>query len=180
MRARTPAVSCTKKPRQQVRKSRNAELEIRFCRVTMNPPSHLQNEKDAVTMNVVLVSERTPPQGEQPIEWVLLTTLPISTLAEVIEYDATRWMIEVFFKTLKSGCCATSAINKVEALPFEEVSRFLSCLAVDLIVSWRVLMICRLGRSIPETIGIGLQRVHDFAAAWKMFGPDAEKYKKNV
>ena len=32
----------------------------------------------------------------------------------------------------------------------------------------------------PKTTWIGLQRVHDFAAAWKMFGPDAEKYKKDV
>jgi hypothetical protein len=182
-------------------------------------------------MNVVLVSEVNPPLGEQAIEWILLTTLPISTLAEIlaiIEYYTCRWMIEVFFKTLKSGC-------KVESLQFEEMDRLLPCLAVYLIVSWRVLMICRLGRSLPETscelifdaaewkstyrvmypkralpkkppnmnemirmVGelggwvatsgkkempgpqttwIGLQRVHDFARAWKIFGPDA---KKNV
>ena len=32
----------------------------------------------------------------------------------------------------------------------------------------------------PQTTGIGLQRVHDFARAWKLFGPDAKKYKKDV
>ena len=187
-----------------------------------------------MTMNVVLVSERNPPQGEQAIEWILLTTLPISTLDEIltiIEYYTCRWMIEVFFKTLKSGC-------NVESLQFEEMDRLLPCLAMYLIVAWRVLMICRLGRSMPETncemvfddsewkstyrimhpeeklpstpptmhtmimmIGelggwvatpgkkempgpqttwIGLQRVYDFARAWKMFGPEAEKYKKDV
>jgi len=234
VRARTPAVACTKQPRQQVRKSRDAELDIRSCCVTMNAPKHLRNRNDFVTMNVVLVSEGNPPQGEQAIEWILLTTLPISTLAEIlaiIEYYTCRWMIEVFFKTLKSGC-------KVESLQFEEMDRLLPCLAVYLIVSWRVFMICRLGRSLPETscelifdaaewkstyrvmypkralpkkppsmnemirmIGelggwvatpgkaempgpqttwIGLQRVHDFARAWKLFGPEAEKYKKDV
>jgi hypothetical protein len=52
-------------------------------------------------------------------------------------------MIEIFFKTLKSGC-------EVESLQFEETSRFESCLAVYLIVAWRVLFICRLGRSHPD------------------------------
>jgi len=32
----------------------------------------------------------------------------------------------------------------------------------------------------PQTTWIGLQRVHDFARAWKLFGPDAEKYEKDV
>ncbi|MCL2348597.1 MAG: IS4 family transposase [Planctomycetaceae bacterium] len=234
IRARTPSISYTKGPRQQVRKSRNAELEIRSCRVTVSAPLHLRNRKDMVTMNVVLVSEMNPPEGEQSIEWVLLTTLPISTLAEtitIVEYYTSRWMIEVFFKTLKSGC-------GVESLQFETMDRLLSCLAVYLIAAWRVLMICRLGRSMPETscemifdesewkstyrimhpekplpkkppsmkemtlmIGelggwvatpgkteppgpqttwIGLQRVYDFAIAWKMFGPEAKKYKKDV
>ena len=185
-------------------------------------------------MNVVFVSERHPPQGEQAIEWILLTTLPISTLAEtltVIEYYTCRWMIEVFFKTLKSGC-------GVESLQFEEMNRLLPCLAVYLIVAWRVLMICRLGRSMPEasceivfdasewkstccvmhsthhppptpptmremilmigelggwvstpgktempgpqTTWMGLQRVHDFARAWKLFGPETQKNKNDV
>jgi len=234
VRARTPSVGYTKCPRQQVRKSRDAEFEIRACRVMMNAPKHLWNRNEIVPMNVVLVSEVNPPQGEQSIEWILMTTLPISTLNEIItiiEYYTCRWMIEVFFKTLKSGC-------NVESLQFEEMDRLLPCLAMYLIVAWRVLMICRLGRSMPETncemifddsewkstyrimypeeklpstpptmhemilmIGelggwvatpgkeempgpqttwIGLQRVYDFARAWKMFGPEAEKYKKDV
>jgi hypothetical protein len=234
VRAQTPSVGYTKCPRQQPRKSRDAEFEIRSCRVTMYAPKHLRNRNDLVTLNVVMVSESQPPEGEQAIEWILLTTLPISTLAEVIltiDYYTCRWMIEVFFKTLKSGC-------KVESLQFEEMNRLLSCLAVYLIVAWRVLMICRLSRSLPETscelifdesewkstyrvmypkrklpskppsmnemirrVGelggwvatpgkkempgpqttwIGLQRVHDFARAWKMFGPETKKYEKDV
>jgi hypothetical protein len=234
VRARTPTVGCTTKPRQQVRKSRDSEFEIRSCSVTMNAPKHLRSRYDPVTMNIVLVAETNPPEGEQAIEWILMTTLPISTLAAVltvIEYYTCRWMIEVYFKTLKSGC-------QVESLQFEEMDRLLSCLAVYLIVAWRVLMICRLGRSLPETscelifdesewkstcrvmyprrklpskppsmnkmirmVGelggwvstpgktempgpqttwIGLQRVHDFARAWKLFGPDAKKYEKDV
>lgn len=234
VRARQPAVSCTRQPRQQVRKSRDAELEMRVKTVLIPPPWRLRHQYAPITINVVLVSEAHPPEGEEPIEWILLTTLPIANLEDalkIIEYYSSRWMIEIFFKTLKSGC-------GVEKLRFETMERLLPCLAVYLIVAWRVLMICRLGRSEsemscevvfdeaewkstlrvrhpkkkfpkkpptlnemirlvgelggwvarpgrkdlpgPQTTWIGLQRVRDLAWAWKIFGPDAEKYKNNV
>jgi len=234
VRARQPAVACTKKNRQLVRKSRHADLEIRATTLTIRPPKHLRGKYEAVTLNVVLVSEPKPPQGEEAIEWILLSTLPIATFEQVlliIEYYASRWMIEIFFKTLKSGC-------GIEKLRFEKMERLLPCLAVYLIVAWRVLMLCRLGRDTtetsceivfdasewkstyrvmhpkkklpstpptlhammrlvgelggwvaspnredmpgPQTVWIGLQRVRDFAWAWKTFGPDSQKYKKDV
>ena len=146
VRVRQPAVSCTRQPRQQVRKSRNAELEIRAKTVTIPPPSRLCRQYESVSLNVVLVSEPNPPEGEPAIEWILLTTLPISTWEEIsatIMYYSSRWMIEMFFKTLKSGC-------GVEKLRFETMERLPPCLAVYLIVVWRVLMICHLGRVETE------------------------------
>jgi hypothetical protein len=146
VRARTPSVSATRNTRQQVRKSRDALLEIRKTTVMISPPTSMRKRCASVRMNIVLVSEKAPPEGESAVEWILLTTLPITALEEVlnvIQYYETRWMIEVFFKTLKSGC-------KVESLQFEEMSRLLPCLAVYVIVSWRVLIICRLGRSHPD------------------------------
>ena len=52
-------------------------------------------------------------------------------------------MIEVFFRTLKSGC-------RVEARRFEEVKRFQTCLAIYMIVAWRTLFAWRLGRAFPD------------------------------
>jgi len=159
VRARQPAVSCTKKNRQLVRKSRSADLEIRATTLTILPPKHLRNNFASVSLNVVLVSEPHPPQGEVAIEWILLSTLPIATFEHVrlmIEYYASRWMIEIFFKTLKSGC-------GVEELRFEKMDRLLPCLAVYLIVAWRVLLLCRLGRDKTET---SCEIVFD-AAEWK-------------
>ena len=51
--------------------------------------------------------------------------------------------IEIFFRTLKTGC-------RVEERQFEHVDRFLPCLAVYLIVTWRTLYVCRLGRAFPD------------------------------
>ncbi len=234
VRGRRPAVACCKKSRQQPKKSRVAEMEIRTALLVIHVPGPLRSKYESVPMNVVSLVEKNPPSGEVPVEWILLTTLPLDTLEQVFEvigYYETRWMIEVFFKTLKSGC-------KVESLQFETMDRLLPCLAVYLIVAWRVLLLCRLGRSLPEmsceslydesewkslyrirhpggvlpkvpprlgemlrwvgelggwvstpgkkempgpqTTWIGLQRLKDFAAAWRLFGPEAEKYQKNV
>jgi len=92
------------------------------------------------------VSEPNPPQGENPIEWILLTTLPISSVDDVrcvIQYYTVRWMIEIFFRTLKSGC-------RIEERQFETIERMLACTAVYIIVGWRTLYVCRMGRSCPD------------------------------
>jgi hypothetical protein len=61
---------------------------------------------DYIDLNVVVVKEDHPPQGRPPIEWVLYTTLPVDTpeqIAKVVRIYELRWLIESFFKYLKSG-----------------------------------------------------------------------------
>jgi len=90
---------------------------------------------------------------------MLGTTLPIGSFEEVekiIGHYCTRWMIEVFFRTLKSGC-------RVEDRRFETVARMTRCLAVYLISTWRTLLTCRLGRISPE---IGCEAIFD-PSEWK-------------
>ena len=99
-----------------------------------------------MSVNVVLVREPQPPEGDLPVEWLLLTSLPIDDIEhvrQVIEYYCVRWMVEVFFRTLKSGC-------RAEERRFEQIDRQLRCLAVYLIIAWRTLYVCRLGRACPE------------------------------
>ena len=95
-----------------------------------------------VTINVVSVSEVNPPPGDEPIEWLLLTSLPIDDVdrvRQIIQYYCVRWMVEIFFRVLKSGC-------RVEERSFGQMERLLTCLAVYIIVAWRTLYVCRLGR----------------------------------
>ena len=61
----------------------------------------------------------------------------------VVAYDCVRWMIEVYFRTLKSGC-------RIEARRFEHIDRVYPCLAIYMIVTWRTLFVCRLGREFPD------------------------------
>jgi hypothetical protein len=146
VRGRQAKTACETRTRRQSRESRTAEVEVRAARVTLQPPADSDRALPPVSVNVVLVRESNPPAGEDPVEWILLTTLPIDTVEdvrEIIQYYGVRWMIEVFFRTLKSGC-------RVEERRFEHIDRLLPCLAVYLIVAWRTLMVCRLGRSCPD------------------------------
>jgi hypothetical protein len=52
-------------------------------------------------------------------------------------------MIEVYNRTLKMGC-------RIEERLFESMDHLLPCLALYMIVAWRVLLLSRLGRECPE------------------------------
>ena len=146
IRERERKYSCDQRGRRQPRTARPAEVEVRAYSVNLKAPWRPGNPLGEVSVNVVMVHEPNPPEGEPPVEWILLTNLPIETLEhvrQVIQNYCVRWMIEVFFRTLKSGC-------RVEARRFEHVERFLPCLAIYLIVTWRTLFVCRLGREFPD------------------------------
>ena len=77
---------------------------------------------------------------------MLVTTLPIETdedVQRIISAYCVRWQIEVFFRTLKSGC-------RIERRRFENLDRVLNCLAFYSVVAWRLMYVCYLGRECPE------------------------------
>ena len=159
VRGRKAKVSCETRGRRQPRESRTAEVAVRAARVTLRAPWRHDRKLREISVNVVLVSEINPPANDVPVEWILLTSLPIDDMEQVwtiVEYYCVRWMIEVFFRTLKSGC-------RVEGRRFEHLDRMLPCLAVYLIVTWRTLYVCRLGREFPE---ISCEAVFE-PAEWK-------------
>ena len=60
---------------------------------------------------MVLMEERDLLVGDDAIQWLLVTTLPIETSDDgqrVIAISCQRWQIEVDFRTLKPGCRAES------------------------------------------------------------------------
>ena len=59
-------------------------MAIRSTRVTLRGPYRPGGKLEDVEVNVVLVSELNPPPGAEPIEWILLTDLPIDTVDEVL------------------------------------------------------------------------------------------------
>ncbi|WP_197454665.1 IS4 family transposase [Stieleria varia] len=147
LRARTAKVGIGKSARSRSREARTAQLEIRTAVVDVARPIHASKDLLASgRVNVVLCEEVNVPEGEDPICWMLVTTLPIDTeqdVQRVIRCYCIRWQIEVFFKTLKSGC-------RIEHRRFEEIDRIKNALAMYAIVAWRLMYICHMGRSCPD------------------------------
>jgi hypothetical protein len=160
VRGRRTEYSCERPQRQQPRESRQTQVEVRAATVVLRAPQRPGGLKlPPVTVNVVQVREVAPPRGDVPVEWLLVTTLPIRTVEEVraiIGYYTVRFLIEVLFHVLKSGC-------RVEERRFQHIDRMLPCVAVYLIVAWRTLMLCRMGRSCPD---LDCEAVFD-PAEWK-------------
>jgi hypothetical protein len=162
VRGRKAKVAADQSERHRPRESRRATVQVRAAAVTLRPPWREDPKLPAVTVNVVLVREVDPPEGEVAVEWVLVTTLPIGTPQEVrrvVEYYCVRWNIEILFRTLKSGC-------RIERRRFEHVDRVWRCLAVYLIVAWRTLLVCRMGRELPEADCEVLFEPAEWKAAW--------------
>jgi hypothetical protein len=133
--------------RQKPRSARQAKVTIRAKRTLLQPPTRQGNKTlPPVWVNAILVLEEKPPAGEEPIEWLLVTSLPIATTNEVhavIAYYCVRWQIEIYFRVLKSGC-------QIEKLQLEKTERVLPCLAMYMIVAWRIMYLTMLSRTCPE------------------------------
>jgi hypothetical protein len=146
LRGRQAKTAAEDRARRQNRVTRQAAVEVRAGTVTLRPPPRPDRQLPPVTVNVVLVREPNPPPGEPPVEWLLVTTLPIATpeqVRTVVGYYCVRWSIEVLFRVLKSGC-------RIEGRRFEHLDRVLPCLGIYLTVAWRTLFVCHLGRECPD------------------------------
>lgn len=134
-------------PRQGTQPSRTATLTVQFAAVTLTPPrQRAQEHLPTLPVSAVLARERAPPAGVKPIEWLLLTTVPVVTLAEAcerIQWYSCRWVIEIYHKILKSGC-------RIETRQLETAARLERYLAIDSVVAWRVLGLTFQSRETPE------------------------------
>ena len=149
-------------PSKADRRARKLTVSVHADRVTLNDPR--VGKPDGVEVNALLVREKRPGKRDQPLEWLLLTSLPINSRAEVelvIEYYLMRWMIELLFKVLKSGC-------KIESRRFEHIDRFLPALSLYLIIAWRTLYVCRISRSHPEASCETLYTEAEWKGVWQV------------
>jgi Transposase DNA-binding/Transposase Tn5 dimerisation domain len=162
IRGRQAKTAAEGRARRQNRETRQAKVEARAASVTLRPPYRHDRQLPPVTVSVVLVREMNPPPGETPVEWILVTTLAIDTLEQVraiVEYYCVRWCIEILFRTLKSGC-------RIERRRFEHIDRVLPCLGLCLIVAWRTLFVCRMGRRCPDLDCEAIFEPSEWKAVW--------------
>ncbi|MBP6809866.1 MAG: IS4 family transposase [Chromatiaceae bacterium] len=131
-------------PRRGAQPTRTAELELRCGPVTLKPPGNLK--ESPLALWAVSLREAAPPPGVDGVDWLLLTNVATTTLAEAqerVRWYGARWGIEVFHRTLKTGC-------QIEERQLGFVARLENCLAIDLVVAWRIYYLTLLGRMDPD------------------------------
>jgi hypothetical protein len=128
----------------QARESRLARLAVSAIVVDLVQPPYLGRGK-SLRVNVVYVRELDAPADAPSLQWVLYTSEPIDTLQDrlaVIEYYRARWLIEEFFKALKTGC-------QIEKLQLESYESLTNALGVYLPIAWACLALRTVSRTRP-------------------------------
>ncbi len=83
---------------------RIADAEVRYKRLRLPDP---KGKAEPVVVYGVHVREAAAPGDESPVEWMLLTSMPVESVADakrVLGMYVKRWRVEDFFRILKSGC----------------------------------------------------------------------------
>ena len=132
-------------PRRNGYEGRIASVEVRFAEVKLAPP-----KRNAANLPfklwAVYLAETEPDEDATPIEWMLLTTAEVKNFNDAqkrAEWYAGRWRIEVYHRTLKSGC-------RIKNRQLGTADSLEACLGVDMVVAWRIYHLTMLGRSSPD------------------------------
>lgn len=132
--------------RQPDRPPRQVTLRVAGKRVTFHGARRPGGRLPPVEVVAVYAKEYRPPRGEEPVEWLLLTSLPVAdfpSACTVVQWYRCRWEIELFFRVLKQGW-------QIEQLRVQTDQRLLNAIALYLMVAWRIHRITMAGRAYPH------------------------------
>lgn len=133
-------------PRSGSHSERTAKVDVRYAQTLILPPMSKENSHPIKVTAIYLKEVSPDPSVKEPIEWMLLTTYPVDSLEiveQVTKWYSKRWGIEVYHRILKSGC-------RVKDRQFKHVDNIINCLAVDMIIAWRIFHLTMLGRETPN------------------------------
>jgi hypothetical protein len=121
------------------RPARTATVAVSWAKVTLLVPKQPRGEIRGVPLTtwVVRVAEIDPPPGVEPLEWILLTNVPVNDRADAdqrIAWYQCRWIIEEYHKGLKTGC-------QVEDLQFTTEDRLQPAIALISVVAVSLLQL---------------------------------------
>lgn len=122
-----------------------AKVALRYRQVELPPPPN-HKDKEPISLWVVHVREKKPPQGTERLEWFLLTTMAITSVEDAlqcVEGYKLRWRIEDWHRVLKSGC-------RIEKLAHKTAERLKRAVAINMVIAWRIMLMTLLGREVPS------------------------------
>jgi Transposase DNA-binding/Transposase DDE domain len=128
--------------------ARSTTLHVSWTHLELLPPRHdpRLNKLPALPVWVVRVWEEEAPQGEEPLEWILLTSLPCLTAQQAwqrAEWYRARWRVEDYHHCLKTGC-------RIEERQVQSADRLIRLLGLLSPLAVRLLQVRDLSRQAPE------------------------------
>ncbi len=117
------------------------------CQLTLLPPRNEPRAgKEPLTVWGIRVWEENAPEGEEPLEWLLLTSVPTTTLDEAwehVDWYRHRWLVEDYHQCLKSGC-------RIEQRQLQTVDGLMRLLGLLSPLAVRLLQVRAGARDDPE------------------------------
>ncbi len=133
-------------PRRGSCPARTARLQVRFAQVMLSPPRN--SKLQALSVWAVYAREvGYRAEVTEPIDWMLLSTVKTQSFQDAcqrLSWYSRRWGVEVYHRTIKSGC-------RIEDRRLGDTDSLEACLAIDLVVAWRVYWLTMVGRERPDT-----------------------------
>jgi hypothetical protein len=133
--------------RHPPRAARHAEIAVAATTVRLRRTRYCDVDAQHIDVNVVRVWEPKPPDGEPAVEWVLFTSEPIgkpTELKRIVDLYRLRWLIEEFFKALKTGCA-------LEKRQLESYDALCKVLALFIPIAYRLLLLRGIEDTAPST-----------------------------
>ena len=133
-------------PAEHERKARTARVAISYGQLRLLAPDKREHLLPSMLVWVVRVWELDAPEGVEPLEWVLLTSLPVESVEQAWErvgWYRRRWIVEDYHQALKTGC----RMEERQVRSYEGLRRLLGLLAPTAV---RVLQLRTLARQQPE------------------------------
>lgn len=146
------------------RKGRLVKQELRVHKISPRAPYRAEGKLPEVTLWMVSAIEIAPPAGQKPISWTILTSQAVESFEQaqaVIDTYLDRWQIEVFFRTLKTGC-------KVESLGLKQMNALENAIAMYSVIAWRILYMAHLVRHEPSTGCSAVFEKHEWLSTMKI------------
>lgn len=134
-------------PARGKRKARTAKLEVRACPLVLHAPANgTARALPPLALWGVWAYEPKAPQDAEPVDWKLLTSVPVVSAEDALErldWYAARWGIEQWHKILKDGC-------RIEMRQLQSAERLKRLITLYAVIAWRIFYATLLARLVPD------------------------------
>jgi hypothetical protein len=136
-------------PHAGSRPARDTLLDVWFAEVDLKPPQRLKHCAPIHAWIVYVREQKKHARNGNRIEWMLLTTVGVTSFKDAeqrVRWYGRRWGIEVYHRTLKSGC-------RIQDRHLDPNAGLKVCVGIDMVVAWRVFHLTMLSREMPSAPG---------------------------